>query len=198
MNRFDLDRPGVRPLLLLAIGTALAPLWVKVPVWVAAASVLVLLSALGFGKRLPKALLMLSVLAASAGVVFQHKGLFTRDAGLSLIVLMASFKLLELKSYRDAVLISALSFFLTFVGLLFHQTLAVALYLFLLLPLHTATVLVMQRLDGWRGLLVWQKTAAGLSCWRCRWWRFCMYFFRACRRHCGACPAVALPARLIR
>ncbi len=157
MNRFDLDRPGVRPLLLLAIGTALVPLWIKVPVWVAAASALVLLSALGFGKRLPKVLLVIGVLAASAGVVFQHKGLFTRDAGLSLIVLMASFKLLELKSYRDAVLISALGFFLTFVGLLFHQTLAVALYLFLLLPLHTATVLVMQRLDGWRGLLVLAK-----------------------------------------
>ncbi|NQD38672.1 DUF3488 domain-containing transglutaminase family protein [Permianibacter sp. IMCC34836] len=157
MKRFELDRPGVRPLLLLAISAALLPLWLKTPAWVGAVSALVLLSALGVGKRLPRWLLLSLVIAASAGVVFQHKGLFTRDAGLSLIVLMASFKLLELKNYRDAMLISALTFFLSFVGLLFYQSLAVALYLFLLLPLHTAAVLVLHRLEGWRGLLVLAK-----------------------------------------
>lgn len=157
MKRFDLERPGVKPLLLLAIGTALLPLWLKVPSWVGVISALVLLSATGIGSRLPRWLLLMLVLAAAAGVVFQHRGLFTRDAGLSLIVLMASFKLLELKSYRDAMLISALSFFLTFVGLLFYQSLAVALYLFLLLPMHTATVLILHRLDGWTGLLTLAK-----------------------------------------
>ncbi|MFZ5842176.1 MAG: transglutaminase TgpA family protein [Pseudomonadota bacterium] len=157
MQRFDLQRPGVKPMLLLAIGSALLPLWLKVPAWVGVASALVLLSATNVGSRLPRWLLILSVLAATVGVVMQHRGLFTRDAGLSLIVLMASFKLLELKSYRDAMLVSALSFFLTFVGLLFYQSLSVALYLFLLLPLHTATVLVLHRLDGWRGLLVLAK-----------------------------------------
>ena len=157
MQRFDLQRPRVKPMLLLAIGTGLLPLWLKVPAWVGIASALVLVSATNVGSRLPRWLLLVAVLAASVGVVMQHRGLFTRDAGLSLIVLMASFKLLELKSYRDAMLISALSFFLTFVGLLFYQSLSVALFLFLLLPLHTATVLVLHRLDGWRGLLVLAK-----------------------------------------
>jgi len=162
MKPFDLNRPGVRPLLLLAIASALLPLWLKTPGWVGGVSALVLFSALGIGKKLPRWLLLVVVSAATVGVVFQHKGLFTRDAGLSLIVLMASFKLLELKSYRDAMLISALGFFLTFVGLLFYQSLAVALYLFLLLPLHTATVLVMHRLEGWRGLLVLAKDSGRL------------------------------------
>lgn len=147
-----LRRPGVRTLLLIAIGATLLPLWFKVPVWVAAFSVLTLLSAAGFGSRLPRYLLLGFVLIATIAVVVQHRGLFTKEAGLSLIVLMASFKLLELRADRDAILLSALSFFLLFVAMLFHRALAVNLYLFALLPLCTAAIMAMYRLDGWRGM----------------------------------------------
>ncbi|QGX41145.1 transglutaminase TgpA family protein [Permianibacter aggregans] len=147
-----LERPGVKALLLIAIGATLLPLWFKVPLWVAGFSALTLLSATGLGSKLPRYLLLVMVLGATAAVVVQHRGLFTKEAGLSLIVLMASFKLLELRANRDAVLLSALTFFLLFVAMLFHRDLAVNLYLFALLPVCTAAVLAMYRVDGWRGM----------------------------------------------
>lgn len=147
-----LERPGVKTLLLIAVGACLLPLWLKVPTWVSSFSVLTLLAALLPSHRIPRWVLLGFVLAATAGVWLQHRSLFTKESGLSLIVLMASFKLLELKLDRDAILLSALSFFMLFVSMLFYQSLAVSLYLFLLLPLCTAVLMAMHRLDGWLGL----------------------------------------------
>ncbi len=150
--RDDLQRPRVRLLLILATFAVLWPLWLKTPLWVAGFSLFTLLVAATPQRNWPRTLLALLVVAATAGVVVQHRSLFSREAGLSLLALMASFKMLELRNARDAMLLIAVAFFLLFAGFLFHTDLLFSGYLLLTVPLLTLALLVLNDRDGWQGV----------------------------------------------
>lgn len=67
-------------------------------------------------------------LAAAAVILASHPGGFGRDAGLALLVLMLGMKLLEADSRRDAILLVYAAWFLTFCIFLFSQSLLFGLY----------------------------------------------------------------------
>jgi transglutaminase-like putative cysteine protease len=77
----------------------------------------------------PRFVLVTIVVAASAGVYFQYRSLFGRDAGVALLVVMLGLKLLEMNNRRDALLLVFLSYFLVITNFLYSQTIPTALYM---------------------------------------------------------------------
>jgi transglutaminase-like putative cysteine protease len=81
-------------------------------------------------RELPhRAVLIVIVAAASAGVYLQYATLFGRDAGVALLVVMLTLKLLEMRTVRDAMLLIFLAYFLVITNFLYSQTIPTALYM---------------------------------------------------------------------
>ena len=130
--------------LLASLGTVLATHLLNLPIWVVVVS-------LGIGGwryiAIAKPILMpnrwllvLLALAMGLGIVLSFKGLFGRDASLSLLMIMTALKLLETKTLRDYMLAIMLGYFLIGNLFLFNQsTVTFASSIFPLLML-TATL----------------------------------------------------------
>ena len=91
--------------------------------------------------RLPlphRAILIMVVMAATAGVYLQHGTIFGRDAGVALLVVMLTLKVLEMKTVRDGMLLIFLSYFLVVTNFLYSQTIPTALYMLLCVWVITA------------------------------------------------------------
>ena len=118
-------------LLLLACCLVLAPHAMHVPFWITAASSLML----GWrswitlrGNRLPPRWVLLPiVLLAMPGVYGTYQTFFGRDAGVALLVLLLTFKLLEMRARRDLFVVVCLSFFLMLTNLFYSQSFGTAL-----------------------------------------------------------------------
>jgi transglutaminase-like putative cysteine protease len=118
--------------LLLAQAAVVLPHVVHMPPWITAACV-----ALGVWRwlasryywrptgRLLRAVLLL---AAVDGVYLSYGTLFGRDAGVALLVLLVSLKLLELQRLRDVTLFLFLGYFLLTTRFLFSQSMLLAAY----------------------------------------------------------------------
>jgi transglutaminase-like putative cysteine protease len=141
--------PGLplHPLLALLAGCALAaaPHMGRLPWWVG------LLATAMFAWRawaawrnepLPRRwLLVLVVLFGIVGVYFTYRTVFGRDAGVTLLVLFLSLKLLETRTHRDAVVVTFLCYFLALTSFFYSQTIATAaLMLVTVLVLSTGLV----------------------------------------------------------
>jgi transglutaminase-like putative cysteine protease len=74
-------------------------------------------------------LLILVVIGATAGVYFNYRTLFGRDAGVALLVVMLALKLLETRVLRDGMLLIFLGYFLVITNFLYSQTITTALYM---------------------------------------------------------------------
>src|SRR5262245_5725752 len=100
----------VPPLILLLTGVALAaaPHVPRLPWWLAALAGAILAWRGWAGwknERLPRRwLLLVLVVVGIAAVYLTHRTLFGRDAGVTLLVLFLSLKLMEMKRYRDALI----------------------------------------------------------------------------------------------
>ncbi|MDD2720229.1 MAG: transglutaminaseTgpA domain-containing protein [Gallionella sp.] len=82
------------------------------------------------GHPLPGRLLLTALTLAGAGCILgQYHTLFGRDAGVALLMLLASFKLLELNTRRDAVATLLLACFVIITNFLYTQSLAIGLYM---------------------------------------------------------------------
>lgn len=160
--RDDLTRPGLLMSLYGLMALALLPLWLATPIPVAATSITMFVLATWGRERLPRWLKILVVLAAVGLVLGQHRALLSRDAGLSLLVLMTSLKVLELRRYRDALLLCALAWFVQFAGLLTDSSLTTSLYLLLCMPLP---LLVLLRLNRRFGARSWSQILRQLGRW---------------------------------
>ncbi|MEN3353729.1 MAG: protein-glutamine gamma-glutamyltransferase [Betaproteobacteria bacterium] len=82
--------------------------------------------------RLPlphRGLVLFVVIAATAGVYLHFETLFGRDAGVALLVIMLTLKLLEMRTARDAMLLIFLAYFLVITNFLYSQTIATAVYM---------------------------------------------------------------------
>ncbi len=127
-----------------ALAAAL-PLVQQVPVWLAAAA------AAAFAWRAaltwrqwhlpPRWLLVLLVIAGTAGVVMQYRSIVGRTPGIALLVVFLALKLLELRAARDAIVTALLCYFLVLGQFLFTQTIPTALLSCLTVLITTATML---------------------------------------------------------
>jgi transglutaminase-like putative cysteine protease len=83
----------------------------------------------------------LLTIAALAGVTLAFGTVFGRDAGTALLIVMLSLKLLEMRSYRDAMLVLFLGCFLTVVMAFHSQEIATAVMLVAALLLLVAAMI---------------------------------------------------------
>ena len=117
--------------LLGVIGWTLLPQLAHVPLWCAlyAGAALLWRGWIALRARaLPgRRWLLLALAVAAAGTVWSHSSLLGKEAGLTLLVLLAALKTLELRARRDAVVVFFLGFVLVLAAFLRSQSLAVAL-----------------------------------------------------------------------
>jgi transglutaminase-like putative cysteine protease len=146
--REALDRHATPWLFACALATT-APHALHQPAWLSAlAGVLLLWAGRLWWKdeRLPgRWLLMALVGAGCAGILLEFRTLFGRDAGVAMLVMFMSMKLLELRSRRDAMVVVTLGYFLLLTHYFYSQSIPTGLWLLACLWLITATLV---RLHG--------------------------------------------------
>lgn len=131
---------------LLATGiAALAPLAPHVPVWltVSAGATLGWRAWLARHHRpLPRRwLLLVLVIAGSAGVFAQFRTLFGQNPGVSLLILLLALKQLETRSVRDGIAIVFLAYFLALAQFFYSQAIPAAFATGIVVLVATATLM---------------------------------------------------------
>jgi len=91
-----------------------------------------------------KWLLLLLVGCASAGIYLSYGTLFGRDAGVALLVVMLTLKMLEMSTMRDAMVVIFLSYFVVLTNLLYSQTIPTAALMLVGIWVITATMIGLQ------------------------------------------------------
>jgi len=118
-------------LLLAACLLVLAPHAAHLPWWISALCGALLLwrAWITFrGNRMPPRRLLLSLAAASMVAVYAYYGTpFGRDTGVAMLVLLLTFKLLEMRARRDLFVVLFLSFFLILANFFYSQSIATTL-----------------------------------------------------------------------
>jgi transglutaminase-like putative cysteine protease len=130
-------------LLLFAALLVLAPHVAHLPPWVSMLCALTMLwrGAITLqGKRMPPSLLLLPLAgAAMFGVAHSYQTLLGRDAGVAMLVLLVTFKMLEMHARRDLFVVVFLCFFLVLTNFFYEQGIGTALLMALsVLALLTA------------------------------------------------------------
>lgn len=147
--------------LLLALMLVVLPLAFELPVWVSAvfaASTAWSIRCLRRHLSMPSTVVRgLMVIAALGAVVLAYGTIMGRDAGISLFVLLTGLKLLELRSYRDAMVLLYLGYFLVITNVVFSQSVPMAGFILIAALALLSVQLAMHR-DGlqapqWRQLL---------------------------------------------
>jgi transglutaminase-like putative cysteine protease len=106
--------------------------------------------------------LLMSVLASAASVYLHYGTLFGRDAGVALLIVMLTLKLLEVKSTRDGMLLIFLSYFLLITNFLYSQTIATALYMLFCVWIITASMVGLHHTASLRSTIFELRTAGAL------------------------------------
>lgn len=119
-------------LLLAAALMVLAPHFLHLPLWISALACCTLLwrAAITWrGRRMPPVWLLVPIaLAAMGGVYLSYRTLLGRDAGVAMLVLLLTFKLLEMRAKRDLFVVTFLSLFVLLTGFLYSQSMPAALW----------------------------------------------------------------------
>ncbi len=92
----------------------------------------------------PRWLLIFIVAAGAAGILLEYRTLFGRDAGVALLVLMISLKLMETRSQRDGMVLVFIGYFLVITNFFYTQSIPTALYLLVCVWLITAAMIGLQ------------------------------------------------------
>jgi transglutaminase-like putative cysteine protease len=93
----------------------------------------------------PRALILALTVCAVAGTFVAYGRIMGRDAGTTLLVLMAAMKLLEMKTSREVVLAIHLGFVLVMTNFLFSQSIPLGLYMLACVWLFVATLVGFHR-----------------------------------------------------
>ncbi|MDP1593690.1 MAG: DUF3488 and transglutaminase-like domain-containing protein [Gallionella sp.] len=119
--------------LLLSILMVIAPHAYHLPLWVSALCIVLLVwrSYLAWsGNPLPKRWLLITLtLISLGGILIDFHTLFGREVGVTLLMLLATLKLMELRTARDAMALIFLSCFILITNFLYSQSLPTALYM---------------------------------------------------------------------
>ena len=134
--------------LLVSLVMVIAPHAGRMPLWIT--GTFILCGAWRYmaqlrGWHLPgKWMLLFLAASAAAGIVSVYHTLFGRDAGVAMLIVMLSLKLLEMRSSRDSMLAAFLGFFLVVTNFLYTQTILTGLYMMLVLIVLIATLIAIQ------------------------------------------------------
>ncbi len=131
--------------LLGGVALAAAPHAQRLPLWVTGLAAAMLAWrgwAAWKNERLPRRwLLTVLVLVGMGGVYMTFRTILGRDAGVTLLVLFLSLKLMETRNQRDAVVVTFLCYFLALTSFFYSQTMVTAaLTLVTVLALTTALI----------------------------------------------------------
>jgi len=133
------------PWLLLTLAWLIAPHLEHLPLWIT-----LLCLALGIWRwvaarrntPLPSKWLLLALAgAAGFGVLLTFNTITGRDAGVALLIVMLSLKLMEMRSVRDGIVVIFLGYFLVITNFLYTQTIAMGLYMLVAVLAITATLI---------------------------------------------------------
>ncbi len=117
-------------LLLAACVTVLLPHIVHLPIWATTVCATLLLwrTWITFrGNRMPVRWILLPIaVIAMGGVYWTHRTFFGQEAGVTMLVLLLAFKLLEMRAKRDLFVVVFLSFFLILASFFYSQTIGTA------------------------------------------------------------------------
>ena len=143
-----------------AVLLTLGPLFRQFPLWITLVCLAVsAFSLLGQGKISGWVLKMVAI-ASACGIYLQYGTLFSRDAGLALLALLISLKLMELKGRRDATLILFLGYFLVMTWFFDSQSIWVAVAMLLLVAFLTANLIGVNKGSGSAGAKFCFRTAS--------------------------------------
>jgi transglutaminase-like putative cysteine protease len=133
--------------LLAGIALVMAPHALHLPLWLtAAASAMAAWRWAAAWGKLPlpgKWPLALLAVASAAGILLQYRTVLGRDAGVALLTLMLALKLLEMRSYRDAMLTVFLGYFLVITNFFYTQSIPFATYLMLVVLVLTVALVTL-------------------------------------------------------
>jgi transglutaminase-like putative cysteine protease len=125
-------------------------------------------------ERLPRrSLLAALVLTGMIGVYFTHRTILGRDAGVTLLVLFLSLKLMETRTYRDGVVVIFLCYFLALTNFFYSQTIATAGLMLVTVLLLTAALV---SLNAPRRPIRESAQLAGLLCAQAVPVMVCLFF----------------------
>ncbi len=128
-----------------AFALAAAPHAERMPAWLSAIAGAMCLWRVYLARTrlaLPARWLLIGIVTASAAAIFLHyRTLFGRDAGVALLVLMLSLKLLETRSHRDGMVLAFISYFLVITNFFYTQSIPTAIYLLACVWLITAAMI---------------------------------------------------------
>ncbi|WP_455209644.1 transglutaminase TgpA family protein [Kaarinaea lacus] len=96
----------------------------------------------------PRWLRILLAFSAFAGVGALHHTIFGRDAGVSLLLIMLSLKLLEMQKKRDFIVAVSLGFFVVITAFLYSQSMLLAAYMFGTAIVLTTALIISHRLNS--------------------------------------------------
>jgi transglutaminase-like putative cysteine protease len=134
--------------LLLSLLLVIAPHAEHLPIWLTLLCALLLFwrAYLTHNRLpLPKRWLLLSfTLAGIIGILIEFHTLFGRDASVTLLILLAALKPLEMRTPRDAILIIHLACFIIITNFFYSQSIPTALLMFVTLLVIVATWLQLQ------------------------------------------------------
>ena len=146
--------------LAIALALVAAPHAERLPVWLSALAAALCAWRLYLARMrlaLPARWLLIFVVASGAAAIFlEHRTLFGRDAGVALLVLMISLKLMETRTQRDGMVLAFIGYFLVITNFFYTQSILTALYLLACVWLITAAMIGLQYARepaGYRGQL---------------------------------------------
>ena len=132
---------------------SIAPHFVNLPLWISGLVIASLswrsVENLGYLKPISKWLLIPLVLVGGVGVFAEYWTIVGRDAGLALLTVMTSFKILESRTHRDLLILIFLCYFLIATHFLFSQSIFTAGLMLITLVVITSTLVTLnQRNDA--------------------------------------------------
>lgn len=154
MSRLSAKKPETHPLsayclawLTLSLGISLFPHIARIPVWltlVAVASAIYLLSILYWNLARPKIwVLWLLALTCLIGITAHYGRIFGRDAGVSMLVMLLSLKLLETRRYRDGMVMIGLIYFTIITHFLYDQSIPLVFFMLLAVAVNTIALITL-------------------------------------------------------
>jgi transglutaminase-like putative cysteine protease len=135
--------------LLAAMVFVVAPHLMRLPTWIGI-FFLAVVAWRGWiawaAQRTPHRMLVAAITVASAvGTLLEYRRITGREAGVTLLIVMACLKLLEMRTQRDVVLAIYLGFFLVMTNFLHSQSIPLGLYMLLCVWLFIATLVGFNR-----------------------------------------------------
>lgn len=150
--------------LLGGLGLVMAPHALHVPLWLTAT--VIACGCLRYvlsrrGERLPgRTIRLLGVIAGTSAIYLSYGTILGLDAGVALLCLMASFKLLEMRTRRDVLVALLLGYFLIATHLIYAQTLLTVVYLLVTVWALTTLLITTQKADDGSRPLAHTRLAA--------------------------------------